>query len=80
MATEFKAYKDYKWIVIDERLLWGSPTVRGTRLHVAQVLECLSLGMTPDEIAEDYPEFPKECIPEVLKFASEMVKNGNVAA
>jgi uncharacterized protein (DUF433 family) len=76
----FKAYKEFKWIVVDPQVLWGTPCVRGTRLHVSQILECLSVGMTPLEIEEDYPGFPKECIPEILKFAAEIVKAKNVAA
>ena len=75
-----KGYKNYRWIVKDERMLWGVPTIRGTRLHVTQVLECLAVGMTPQEIADDYPGFPRDCIPGVLQFAAEVIKDGNVAA
>ncbi len=78
--TPLKGYKNYKWIVKDARMLWGTPTVRGTRLHVSQILECLAAGMSADEIADDYPGFPQECIPEVLRFAAEVVKDGDVAA
>lgn len=38
------------------------------------------MGMSADEIADDYPGFPKECIPEVLRFASEIVRDTDVAA
>ncbi|MCB0411458.1 MAG: DUF433 domain-containing protein [Bdellovibrionales bacterium] len=65
--------KKYNWIIESPDLLGGKPTVRGTRISVSQVLECLSQGMTPEEIVEDYPGFPKESIPEILKFASEYV-------
>jgi len=75
-----KAYKDYKWIVVDKEMLWGTPSIRGTRLHVSQILDCLAIGMTPEEIEQDYPGFPKESIPEILKFAAEMVRIKNVAA
>lgn len=77
---DLRLYKNYTWIVKDERMLWGSPSIRGTRLHVSQILECLSAGMTPEEIEEDYPGFPKESVSEVLRFAAEIVKDGNVAA
>ena len=41
----------------------------GTSISVSQVLECLSIGMTAQEIAKDYPGFPAESVPEVLRFA-----------
>ncbi len=62
--------QDYKWIVINSNLLGGKPTVRGTRISVALILQCLSEGMSPQEIANDYPGFPSESVPEILKFAS----------
>lgn len=65
--------KKYNWIIESPDLLGGKPTVRGTRISVSQVLECLSQGMTPEEIVEDYPGFPKESVPEILKFASDYV-------
>lgn len=61
------------WIVRDPRRLDGQPHVHGTRLSVAFVLECLAQGMTPQQIAQDYPGFPPECVPELLHFASEAV-------
>ena len=79
-ATPLKGYGNYKWIVKDDRMLWGVPSIRGTRLHVSQILECLAAGMSPDEIASDYPGFPVESIPEILRFAAEVVKDSNVAA
>lgn len=64
----------YKWIVIDPELLGGQPAVKGTRLSVSHILACLAEGMTADEIAEDYPGFPPESLPEVLRFAAEQLE------
>ena len=64
---------DYRWIVTDPDLLGGRPTVRGTRISVSLVLECLSIGMSAKDIAGDYPGFPEESVPEVLRFASRHV-------
>lgn len=66
----FRTYPGYRWVVAHPDLLGGRPTVRGTRISVSQVLECLSIGMTAQEIANDYPGFPAESVPEVLRFAS----------
>ena len=70
---QVKMYPGYQWIVCHPDLLGGKPTVKGTRISVSQVLECLSIGMGPEEISEDYPGFPKESISEILKFASDHV-------
>jgi uncharacterized protein (DUF433 family) len=42
---EPKPYKNFRWIVADPDLLGGKPTLRGTRLSVSQILECLSAGL-----------------------------------
>ncbi len=63
-------YKNYAWIVWHPDLLGGKPAIKGTRISVALVLECLAAGMTAEEIAAEYENFPKACIPEVLTFAS----------
>jgi uncharacterized protein (DUF433 family) len=71
MNSEPAPFKNYQWIVADTRLLGGSLAVRGTRLSVSLILECLSNGMSLDEIdaALDHA-FPHEALPEVLKVAS----------
>ena len=70
---ELNAYKSYKWIVADASLLGGALAVRGTRLSVSLILECLANGMTPDDIDESFGRtFPREALPEVLKVASEL--------
>jgi len=76
-----KTYSGYEWIIVDNRMLGGTPTIKGTRLPVDLILKCLSKGMTAEEIDRDYGHFPKECIPEVLRFAAELAqKFKNVAA
>ena len=78
---EPRAYKDYEWIVADPRLLGGALAVRGTRLSVALILECLANGMTSKDIDESFDRsFPREALPEVLKVASELASSVHVAA
>ena len=69
-----KNYKGYQWVVSDPDLLGGKPTIRGTRISVAQVLACLAESMTPHEIAEDYPGFPEQSVLEALRFAAEQIE------
>jgi len=51
-------YKDYRWIVADPQLLGGKLAVRGTRLSVSQILECLASGMSSADIDEARMESP----------------------
>jgi uncharacterized protein (DUF433 family) len=75
------AYKDYRWIVFDPELLGGKLSVRGTRLSVSLVLECLANGMTANEIDEAYGHaFPPEALSEILRVAAELTDSFHVAA
>jgi len=70
--AELRLYRDYHWIVADPRLLGGALAIRGTRLSVSLILECLSNGMTLDDIDLSFDHaFPHEALPEVLKVASD---------
>lgn len=74
MSDEIKVIEGYRWIVYHPDLLGGQPTVKGTRISVGQVLECLAVGMSKEEIVDDYEGFPAEAIPEILKFAAEQMR------
>ena len=69
-----------KWIVSDHDILAGQPRIRGSRLTVVFVLECLAQGVSPEEIAADYTSFPPESIPEVPHFAAERISLPETAA
>jgi uncharacterized protein (DUF433 family) len=75
------AYKDYRWIVADPQLLGGKLAIRGTRLSVSLILECLAGGMSLEEIDQSFDNaFPHEALVEVLKVASELTDSFHVAA
>ena len=74
-------YKDYQWIVADPQLLGGRLAIRGTRLSVSLILECLAAGMSLEDIDEAFDRaFPPEALPEVLKVAAEVTNSVHVAA
>jgi len=74
-------YKDYQWIVADPDLLGGKLAIRGTRLSVALILECMANGMSLEDIDEAFDcAFPHEALPEVLRVASELTDSFHVAA
>ena len=74
-------YKEYQWIVADPQLLGGKLAIRGTRLAVSLILECLANGMSLDDIDQAFDgAFPRHALPEVLKVASEITDSFHVAA
>jgi uncharacterized protein (DUF433 family) len=76
-----RRYKGYEWIVADPELLGGKLAIRGTRLSVALILECLANGMSLADIDESFNSaFPHAALPEVLKVASEFADSFHVAA
>jgi uncharacterized protein (DUF433 family) len=75
------AYKEYQWIVADPQLLGGKLAIRGTRLSVSLILECLAGGMSLDDIDQSFDcDFPRQALPEVMKVASEFTGSFHVAA
>ena len=58
-------------IVINPGVRSGKPTIRGTRITVADILEYLAGGMTPEEIVVDFPDITNEDIRAVLAFAAQ---------
>lgn len=76
-----KAYKNYRWIIADPEWLGGKPAIRGTRLSVSLILECLSAGMDLAEINQSFGGgVPAEAIAEVLSVAAELADKPCVAA
>ena len=59
----------YKWIVVSPGLLGGQPTIKGTRISVAHILECLGGGMTFKEISEEYG-VPFESFADAMRYAA----------
>lgn len=47
-------------IVTDPEVLHGQACVRGTRVPVSLVLDCLAAGMTEPEIISEYPTLTVE--------------------
>jgi uncharacterized protein (DUF433 family) len=59
-------------ITVDERIRFGKPVIKGTRVPVDIVLGKLSGGMTYEEVMEEY-EIAKEDILAALSYAAELV-------
>ena len=57
-------------ISIDPRVCFGKPTVRGTRIGVALILDLLAGGMTMGELLEEYPQLTTEDIRAAIAYGA----------
>lgn len=59
-----------KYIVADSNICHGTPTFKGTRIMVWQVLEMLAGGETVEELLQDFPSLRREHIGAALEYAA----------
>ena len=57
-------------ISVDPDICQGQPTIRGTRITVAVILRMIASGMTPQEIAQDYPELTEEDVRQAAAYGA----------
>jgi uncharacterized protein (DUF433 family) len=63
---------DYREIItIEPGKRGGEPCIRGLRIPVYDVLECLASGMSEARILEDFPDLTPEDIRAGLGFAAD---------
>jgi uncharacterized protein (DUF433 family) len=62
-------------ITIEPGKRGGQPCIRGLRITVGDVLECLASGMSEDEILHDFPDLDCDDIRAALAFAAETSKS-----
>lgn len=76
-----RPYKRYRHIIADPEWLGGKPAIRGTRLSVAFLLECLGAGMKLREINQSFGGgVSSEALREALQVAAELTDRPCVAA
>ncbi len=70
-----------KYIVADDEICGGTPTFKGTRVMVWQIIELLGTGVTIDEIITRYfPQITKEAIFSALTYASGIIEGESYVA
>ncbi|MEM1328630.1 MAG: DUF433 domain-containing protein [Bacteroidota bacterium] len=62
-------------ITSNSEILGGKPCIRGTRISVELIMEWLSSGGTPDEIAKKHPLLKPEHVLEAIGYAAYFAKN-----
>lgn len=65
-------------IVSDPEILSGKPIVKGTRISVALILQCLASGMTREEILRGYPTLTEEGYNSALDYAARQFQGEEV--
>ena len=61
-----------KRVVSNREVLGGEPCIRGTRIHVAVVLDSLAEGLTPEQIVDHYPPLTEEDVRAAVAYAAEL--------
>ena len=59
-------WQDY--IVSDNQVLLGKPTIKGTRISIELILELLSSGWTEEQILESYATISVESLKAVFAY------------
>lgn len=67
-----------KWIICDPEILSGKPIIKGTRISVGTILQCISSGMTIDDILRGYPTLTKEAVMAALEFAARQMEGEEI--
>lgn len=62
------------YIVSDNQVLLGKPTIKGTRISVELILELFSNGWTETQILESYPTISAESLRAVFAYLQACIK------
>ena len=70
MATEL-----LDLITSDPAVLHGQAVIRGTRVAVTVVLDCLADGMTEEALRKEYPTLPQGVVHAALAYAAALARD-----
>ena len=65
-------------IICDPEILNGKPIVKGTRISVALIMQCIASGMTKADILRGYPTLTLEGLEAALDFAARQFQGEEV--
>ena len=65
-------------IISDPDILSGKPIVKGTRISVGLILQCLASGMSKEDILRGYPTLTREGLEAALDFAARQFEGEEV--
>lgn len=65
-------------IEINPKVCNGKPVIRGTRIPVSIILECLAEGESWNNLIAGYPELKKEDIQAALRYAMSAIEHSDI--
>jgi uncharacterized protein (DUF433 family) len=61
-------------VTVDPGVCGGKPCIRGTRIHIAIILDALAEGLTPEEVVDHYPSLEVDDIRAAEAYAAELAR------
>lgn len=58
-------------IISDPNIMFGKPTVRGTRITVEHILRRIAAGWTIDELVDQHPHLTRDGIRAAARYAAD---------
>lgn len=65
-------------ITVDPKIMLGKPTIRGMRITVEQILKSLSVGISQQDLLDEYPELEAEDFQAVFTYVAALVAEEQV--
>ncbi|MBW4627055.1 MAG: DUF433 domain-containing protein [Brasilonema octagenarum HA4186-MV1] len=62
-------------VSIDANIYFGKPCIRGHRIWVSLILDFLAIGMTIEDLLEEYPGIEREDILACIVYGAEMARD-----
>ncbi len=66
-------------IIIDPQIRFGKPTIKGTRITVADVLEYMAGGDTENDVLASFPQLAVDDVRACLAFAADRERYARIA-
>jgi uncharacterized protein (DUF433 family) len=77
--TDNNYNKLLKRVVSKPHICGGEPCIRGTRTHVAVILDSLAEGLSPAEIVEHFPPLTDQDVRAAVAYAAELSRTVSAA-
>jgi uncharacterized protein (DUF433 family) len=65
-----------EYIVSDDAILLGKPTIKGTRLSIEHIVGLLAQGWNENQLLENYPRLSKESLQAVFTYIQDCMHDG----
>jgi uncharacterized protein (DUF433 family) len=61
-------------VTSDPEVIHGQAVIRGTRVPVTVILDCLAAGMEEDEVRRQYPTLPEGAVRAALAYGAALAR------